>query len=255
MYGAIIGDFAGSIYEYEQLKNVKSIYTDEIIDKDAFFSDDTILTIAVLDAILNGCSYDEYLRLYINKYKDYKPNFSPYFKTSFSPSIIKWSNGKERGHSKGNGALMRISPVGFMFDSYDDVVKNATLATIPSHDSDEAIESAKIVALIIFYLRNGLNIHDIYEMLRIDVKYEPFKKFNTTCSETLGNCLYALYNSNSFNDAIKKTLLMGGDTDTNCCIVGSMASALYGVSDELIRLADNKIPHDFVKVLKKSGRY
>lgn len=254
MYGAIIGDLAGSIYEYSQLKEIESIVTDELISKDSFFSDDTILTIAVLDAIMNGCSYEDYLRIYIDKYKDYKPNFSPYFKSSFSPGLIKWSRGLSNGNSCGNGALMRISPVGYMFDTYDDVVKNAIKATIPSHDSEEAVESAKVVALIIFYLNSGMDIHDIFEMMKIKVKYEPFKKFNTTCSETLGNCLYALYNSTSFDDAIKKTLLMGGDTDTNCCIVGGMAAAMYGVSDEMINIVNDKIPDDFVKVLKKSGR-
>ncbi len=67
--------------------------------------------------------------------------------------------------------------------------------------------------------------------MRLMAKYEPFLKFNTTCKETLSNCLYSLYNSISFEDAIRKTLFMCGDTDTNCCIVGSVAEALYGMND------------------------
>lgn len=254
MYGAIIGDLAGSIYEYEQLSGIKSIHVDKLISENAFFSDDTILTIAILDAILNDCYYDKYIRAYIEKYKDYKPSFSPYFKSSFSPGLIKWSKGNFVGQSTGNGALMRISPVGYMFNSYDDVVSNAFLATSPSHNSNEAIESAKTVALIIFYLRCGMNIQDIFKKMNIYVSYNPFEKFNTTCSETLGNCLYALSQSCSFEEAIKNALMMGGDTDTNACIVGSMAEALYGVDEDLKSIVDDKIPKEFVKILRKGYR-
>ena len=125
------------------------------------------------------------------------------------------------------------------------------LATIPSHNSKEAIESATLVARIIYYFRNGYTKEEVYKILNIDIKYIPFTKFNTTCEETIDNCLYILYNSNSFEDAIYKALLMGGDTDTNATIVGSMAEALYGIDDSLIEKVNNKIPDNFVKVLSK----
>ena len=80
MYGAIIGDLAGSIYEYDQTKQIKNITIDKIISDNSFYSDDTILTIAILDAIQNNKDYNKYLRDYIKRYKDYKPKFSPYFK-------------------------------------------------------------------------------------------------------------------------------------------------------------------------------
>ena len=249
MYGAIIGDLAGSIYEYDQLKSVKSIEMKNLIENNSFYSDDTILTIAVLDAILNNKDYNYYLRKYIQKYKNYKPNYKPYFDTMFSPNLIKWSNSNTIGKSHGNGAMMRISPVGYMFERESDVIKNAALATIPSHNSKEAIESATTIALIIFYLRKGLTKEEIFKKLNIDIKYKPFTKFNATCEETIDNCLYSFYTSNSFEDSIKNTLLMGGDTDTNCAIVGSMSEALYGVDASLISKANEKIPKEFVKVL------
>lgn len=87
MYGAIIGDLAGSIYEYNQLKQVKPIYMNKVIEKNAFYSDDTILTVA----ILHDQNYEKYLRKYIKNYSNYTPDFRPYFKTSFSPKMIKWS--------------------------------------------------------------------------------------------------------------------------------------------------------------------
>ena len=252
MYGAIVGDLAGSIYEFNQLKKIQSIKMNNLIEDNAFYSDDTILTIAILDAILNNKDYDYYLRKYIQEYSEYKPDFNPYFKSSFSPNLIKWSKSNVVGISHGNGAMMRISPVGYMFDSEIDVIENARFATIPSHNSKEAIDSATTVALIIYYFRQGYTKDEIFKMLNIDIEYIPFTKFNTTCEETIVNCLYVLYDSNSFEDAIRKTLLMGGDTDTNCAIVGSMAEAMYGINNETIEKVNEKIPKKFVKILSRT---
>ena len=252
MYGAIIGDLAGSIYEFEQTKSIKNIRINNIIEKNSFYSDDTILTIAIADAILNNKDYEKYLRYYVKKYSSYKPNFEPYFKTTFSPGIIKWASGDLIGESKGNGAMMRISSVGFMFDSEKEVIENAKLATIPSHNSEESINAATKIALIIFYLRMGLSKEEIYNKLQIKLKYKPFKKFNVTCNETIDNCLYTFYYSTGFEDAIRKAVFLGGDTDTNACIIGSMAEAEYGVSNELIEVVNNKIPDEFRHILIKS---
>ena len=83
------------------------------------------------------------------------------------------------------------------------------------------------------------------------IKYKPFLKFNKTCKDTLGNCLFVIYTSNSFEDAIRKTLLMGGDTDTNCCIVGSIAESIYGMNDNEKEDAISNLPNQYVKVLTK----
>lgn len=251
IYGAIIGDLAGSIYEYEQLKKVQSIKMNKLIEENAFFSDDTILTIAIKDAILHNKDYDYYIRRYIQEYENYKPNFKPYFKYPFSQNLIEWSKSDGIGKSRGNGAMMRISPVGYMFDKEEDVINNAEQATTPSHNSEEAIDCAKTIALIIFYLRKGIPLEQIYNKLNIKVKYKPFTYFNYTCEDTIDNCLFALYNSSSFEDAISKTLLMGGDTDTNCAIVGSMAEALYGIENDLKEIVNEKLPESLVKVLKQ----
>jgi len=252
MWGAIIGDLAGSIYEYEQIKGVKEVNVNEIIPQNAFFSDDTILTIAILDAIQHDKDYEKYLRLYGNKYVMYKPNFEPYFKTSFAPGFIKWLKNEREGNSIGNGALMRVSPVGYMFDSEDEVRRNSRLATIPSHNSNEAILAAETIALIIFYARKGFSKKDIINKLNINLEYKPFESFNSTCSQTIDNCLYAMFTSNSFEESINKVISYGGDTDTNACIVGSMAEAMFGIDADLIDKARRKIPKEFSLILDKA---
>lgn len=254
MLGAIYGDKVGSVYEYDQLKCIKSIDLIELILPNSFYSDDTIETVAIIDAIINNKEYGSTLREYILQNENYIPNHRPYFKNSFSPRTIKWARGIGKNDSIGNGAMMRISPVGYLFNTEEEVRENAYLATIPSHNSQDAIEFATIVALMIFYFRNGLTKENVFDKLNLCIKYVPFLKFNTTCKETLGNCLYAIYMSESFEDAIRKVLLMGGDTDTNACIVGSVAEALYGMSETQKEESLDNLPDEFKKILKKVYR-
>lgn len=255
MIGAIIGDMAGSIYEFEQFKKVTPVKIKNIIENDSFYSDDTILTIAIADAILNKCDYGEKLKEYGKKYLNYKPNHTPFFDSPFSPGFAKWLNSNMTGTSCGNGAMMRISPVGFLFENEKDVISNAFLATIPSHNTQEAIEASKKIALIIFYARKGFSKQEIIKKLDIKISKPKLKKFNYTCAETINVCLYAFFNSNNFEESIKLVLSFGGDTDTNACIVGAMAEAMFGVPEYLKEKALSKLPLDFVRILKQYEEY
>lgn len=252
MWGAIIGDLAGSIYEFDQFSKVSSVEVKDIIVEDSFYSDDTILTIAVMDAILNDKNYEYYLKRYANKYLNYKPEHKPYFEGVFSPGFTAWVKGERKGTSKGNGAMMRISSIGYLAKSREEVIKNVREATMPSHNSEEAINCAEIVAMIIYLARDGYKKEEIISELNLEYSYSSFETFNSTCYETINNCLYALFSSNNFRESIKKVISFGGDTDTNACIVGAMAEALYGIDEELIQLAKNKIPLDFVFNLEKA---
>lgn len=251
MIGAIIGDLAGSVYEFEQTKNVKPIKMNKIIEENSFFSDDTILTIAVADAVLNNLDYGKTLKKYALEYSNKLPNEKPYFKTMFSPNFTSWANGNVQGFSLGNGAMMRISPIGFLFNTEADVIKNVRKATIPSHNSEEAIMCSTIVALIIFYAGQGYTKKQIMAELNITLKKPTIKKFNTTCKETIDVCLYSVFKAKSFEDSIKIALSFGGDTDTNACIVGGMAEAIYGIDENLKQQALKKLPKKFVEVLEK----
>ena len=251
MYGAIIGDLAGSIYEYDQINKVKEVKINNIIEDNSFYSDDTILTIAVMDAMLNNKDFEYYLKKYAKEYMNYKPNISPYFKTTFSPGFTKWVYSNEKENSKGNGAMMRISPIGYLSNSVDEVVEYSKLATIPSHNSKESVDCATTIALIIYLAKNNYSKEEIIKLLNLKYFYSPFKEFNYTCSSTINNCLYALFTSNNYEECIKKVISFGGDTDTNACIVGSMAEALYGIDKSLVDKAISKLPNEFVSVLEK----
>ncbi len=252
MLGAIIGDLAGSIYEFGQVKNTKPVSIQKIIEDDAFFSDDTILTMAIVDAILSGRCYEEKLKAYAILYEDAIPKDRVYFKKMFSPVFLDWVKGDSVGTSLGNGAMMRISPVGFLFNTEEDVKNNAKLATIPSHNSELSLKFAETIALLIFYLRQGLSKDQAVKKLKLKIQKPEITKFNYTCEDTIDVCLYSWYHSTNFEDALRLCISFGGDTDTNACIVGGIAEATYGLPLELVQKAKTKLPEQFVKLLEKA---
>ena len=252
MLGAIIGDLAGSIYEFDQVKEHKNIEIKNIVEDNAFYSDDTILTVAIADAIINHNDYGETLKRYAIKYEDKIPEGIEYFRTMFSPGFMAWAKKKEQGDSFGNGAMMRISPVGYLFNNEDDVINHSYLSTAPSHNTKEAIDSATKIALIIFYSRKGLKKEEIIKKLNLKIKKPTITKFNYTCSDTIDVCLYSFFNSNSFEESIRTAISFGGDTDTNACIVGSMAEAMFGINEELKQKAISKLPKEFIGIMTKA---
>ena len=255
MWGAIIGDLAGSTYEYSQHQKTTPIVVDELITEDSFFTDDTILTIAIYNAIRGNRDYENSLKEYGIRYLNYVPETScgERFHSVFGGRFEKWLKGEADDKSIGNGAMMRISGIGKMFITEEEVVKNAMLATIPSHNTLEAIDCARTVALVIFYARMGYKKEEIKKAIGIEsVEYKPFESFNKTCYETLNNCLYAFFESVNFEDALRKVLSYGGDTDTNGAIVGAMAEAFYGIPEHLITKARKKLPIYLAYVLDEA---
>ena len=252
MWGAIIGDLAGSIYEYNQIKKVKEIKNlKEVIPENAFYSDDTILTIATLEALLLNKDYTETYKKYGQKYKDYKPNFTPYFKTAFSPGFTKWIENPTPRFSKGNGALMKISPVGYLSSTKKQLISNTIKATKATHNTDEAISSALIITKFIYLAQKGYTKKQIIEELNLKPVLTKFEKFNTTCNETLNNCLYMTINSDNFEESIQNIISLGGDTDTNACITGTLSESLYGINQDLIEKAKTTIPQEFTELINK----
>jgi len=147
---------------------------------------------------------------------------------------------------------MRVSPVGYLFNSYETVRENAIRATVPSHNTQEAIDNAVLVSQIIFLARQGATKDEILKMLNIELKQPQINKFNYTCKDTIDVVLFSVFNSNNFEESIKTVLSYGGDTDTNACIVGSMAEALYGIPNKLCQKAKKYLPEDMLNVINNA---
>jgi len=154
---------------------------------------------------------------------------------------------------------MRISPVGFLFDNYEEVVKNTVKATIPSHNSKEAINAALAISTSIYYLRKGASKEEIkkyieenYYKLDFDLEYlQKSYTFKATCNESVPQAIYCFLISNSFEDSILKALSIGGDSDTICAITGALAESYYGIDEKLLEQVKTFIPENYQNDINK----
>ena len=269
MYGAIIGELAGSVYEYPEVKDkakgiininrrLEILKSNDLITTESFYGDDTILTVAILEAILCGGNYETKLREYILKYGTEKLGRQNFFEYMFSTNVTEWAKGTKEGNSIGNGSAMRVSSVGYLYDDINTVMDEARKQAIPSHNSIEAIKGAQAIASSIYLLRTGHNKMYVLNHIINNFDYElgynisnlqKSNVFASTCNKTVPIALYMFLKSDCYEDAVRKTISIGGDTDTNACMAGSLAEAYYGVPPYLIKKAKEKLPDEFKEVI------
>jgi ADP-ribosylglycohydrolase len=240
MLGAILGDIVGSIYEYNNIKTKDF----KFLTDDSFFTDDTVMTIAVADALLKGGTADNFIdsmkkfgRLYPNA--DYGGNFGNWL----------LSDDRKPYNSYGNGAAMRVSPCAWFANSLDEAEHLAELSASVTHNHPEGIKGAKAVAAAIYLARTGKGKAKIKEYIEGKYGYNlsqtldeirPTYKFNESCQETVPQAIIAFLESehrfsmgrwhgSEFVDAIRNAVSLGGDSDTLAAIAGSIAEAAFGI--------------------------
>ena len=215
-------------------------------------TDDSILTTAIADAILNGESYEKKLREYglreINLGKDI------YGRSRFGKGFVEWLKNDYIGESFGNGSAMRISPVGYLFNSIDEIKSESLNATIPSHNHIESIKSSEAVAVSIYLLRRGMDKDSLKEYIEkhyFSLEYDlddlrKNYKFTSRAIDSVPQAIFCFLNSNDFEDAIRLSISIGGDSDTIACITGALAESYYGIDEEIIECAKTYIK-DYMK--------
>ena len=275
MLGAIIGDIAGSKYEFNNTFD----YDFEMFGGGCDFTDDTICTVAVADAILNGRSYQESLLDWCRRY--------PSPKGAYGGRFAGWirSLDPQPYNSFGNGSAMRVSPVAWLFDDLSQVLEEAEKTALPTHNHPEGIKGAKAVAHAIWYFRkskfseeskdseneetkglkneNAKASKDEYETIQgfmsiarsyyedFDTRVYPKGKFDETCMEAVPLSFYLLSQASSFEDAIRLAISHGGDSDTIGAIVGSIAEARFGIPQEMKEKALSYLPDDMKDIWKQ----
>ena len=251
MIGAIIGDIVGSRFEFGEApeKDFK-LFTDE-----CDFTDDTICTMAVADAVLNGRGYRESLLDWCRRYP--KP------KGDYGPRFHDWLRSAHHlpNNSCGNGAAMRVSAVGWLFDDYRDVLTEAKRSAEVSHCHSEAIKGAQCTAELIFWLRHMRITKDDVERkvkkyfgydippLRDICKIGSEGHFDSICQETVPWAIRCFLDANDFEETLRLAVMADGDTDTKATIACSIAEAYYQVPEGLIEKAISYLPHDMLDVL------
>lgn len=245
MLGAIIGDIAGSRFEFDNTND----YDFELFHPKCEFTDDTICTVAVADAILNKKLYKDALVEWCKKY----PNPMGGYGVRFA----EWIHNPIPYNSWGNGAAMRVSPVGWLYDGEYGVKINSMKTAEVSHNHPEGLKGAQSVALAIFYLRTFKSKKPIEKMLfelysKEELLMMPRK--NEWCDNCQG-CVPLSFNlflsSESFEDAIRKAVSYGGDSDTIGAIVGSLAEAYYGIPSDFKEQALTYLSEDMKEVIQK----
>lgn len=244
MLGAITGDIAGSRFEFKNTDR----YDFELFADDCSYTDDTICTIAIADAILRGKSYQDSLLEWCRKY--------PHPMGGYGASFARWvaSDSPQPYNSFGNGAAMRVAPVAWAFDDLKDVLEEAEKTASVTHDHPEGIKGAVAVAHAIYYLRTT---HDLPGLEKeMDRYYSRFMLgnyfsgvFDETCMGTVPLCLKLVLSSTSFEDAIRRAISWGGDSDTIGAIVGSMAEAQWDIPKEIIDKALDLLPTEMLNVI------
>lgn len=229
--GAIAGDIIGSVYEGNEIKTTEF----ELFTFESTFTDDTVLTVSVADCILHGKAYAKALKEYGRKY--------PY--AGYGGMFQTWllSNRSEPYNSFGNGSAMRVSPVGFAFNSLEEVLREAEKSAAVTHNHPEGIKGAKVVAAAIFLARGGESKGKIKEYIEKNFDYNlrqsldeirPYYSFDETCQGSVPQSVIAFLESKSYEDAVRKAISIGGDSDTIACITGGIAQAYYKKIPEYI---------------------
>lgn len=251
MWGAIIGDIAGSRFEFANTFD----YDFKLFTNECDFTDDTICTIAVADCILHGSDdYGSYIHKWCRKY----PNPMGCYGGRFAEWIR--SDSPKPYNSFGNGAAMRVSPIGFWFKNLCKLEEAAAKSAICSHNHEEGIRGACAVARAISFTQIGSNC-DARKMAvdAIADRYYPGYKereyikgvFDETCQGTVPLCFMIIQASDSFEDAIRNAISFGGDSDTIGAIVGGIAEAVWGVPDSLKKKAEKYLPVEMLKVIRE----
>lgn len=260
MYGAIFGDIIGSYYEVHCTKNY-----DFSFHPDSCFTDDTVLTAAVCKAILQNPDPIERRGLNRRAFEyavQYKQYYSFYPNAGYGQMFIKWASDREntkKQHSFGNGAAMRVVPIGYAYDSLEQVLLQAKSSCIYTHDNREAIRAAKAVAAAVYLANNGESKSFIKDYLTKAFKYDlehtvddirADYRFDSRCEYSVPPAIIAFLNSNDYESAVRNAVSLGGDADTMACIAGGIAEAYYkDIPKHIQRFCERRIDYTIKKIV------
>ena len=257
MYGAILGDIIGSPYEFDRGNKSKDF---EMFEGDAGFTDDTVMTIAVAEALTATLGEDDdfikdSLVYSMKRWGKKYPN------AGYGLRFTDWlaSTDPKPYDSYGNGSAMRVSSAGWLYDTLEETLHAAKLTAEVTHNHPEGIKGAQATAAAIFLARTGSSKEDIrnyivsefgYDLSRTCDEIRPSYKHVESCQETVPEAITAFLEGESFEDVIRTAVSLGGDCDTLTCIAGSIAEAFYGVPEDLLDECILRVPAEMYEVIQ-----
>lgn len=243
MLGAIAGDIIGSRFEHAGIKSKDF----ELFNRQSIFTDDTVHTVALADSLLHKIPYQEKLREYFHYYPHagYGGRFRRWAR---SPQPMPYG-------SYGNGSAMRVSPISWYYDTQNEVLEAARRSAEMTHNHPEGLRGAQSVAGAVFIARKGADKKQIRDFIQDTFAYDlsgsldeirPGYRFDVSCQGSVPYAILAFLESTDFEDAIRNAVSLGGDSDTQACIAGSIAEAYYGgvpveIADEALARLDSRL--------------
>lgn len=247
LLGGIAGDIIGSIYEFNPVR-----FKDfELFKSNSTYTDDTVMTIANAEWLLSKGVLMDIMRKYGHKYPG----------AGYGGMFYDWLKSRcpKPYNSFGNGSAMRVSPVGWAFDTLEETLEAAKQSAEITHNHPEGIKGAQATAACIFMARTGKSKQEIKEYVETKFGYDlsrtcneirPTYQFNESCQGTIPESIIAFLESTDFESAIRLTVSLGGDADTMGAITGAIAEAYYNVIPEHIKNEVLKrLPEEFINVL------
>ncbi|MCH7794555.1 MAG: ADP-ribosylglycohydrolase family protein [Proteobacteria bacterium] len=248
MLGAIAGDIVGSIYEHANIKTKDF----PLFGPGCRFTDDTVLSVAVADCLLNQGDFAQTLRAYTRAHprRGYGAMFRRWALSDDLPAYGSW----------GNGSAMRVGPVGFAARHEDEALALAARSSAVSHDHPDAVAGAQAVALAIYLARQGRDRAAIragiaarfgYDLTESVAQIRARYTFDVSAAGTVPPALICALEAEDFEDALRNAVSIGGDTDTVACIAGGLAEALFGLPEEIAAPARAYLTDDLEAVVAR----
>lgn len=247
MMGAVAGDVIGSVYEHSAVKHTEF----PLFQTHSRFTDDSVLTLATAEALLESREYGATYREFGRRYP----------RAGYGGTFLHWIFDETMGPygSWGNGSAMRVSPVGWAFDSEADVLEAARASAAVTHDHPEGIRGAQAVALAVFLARSGAGKEQVrseitsrfgYDLSHTVEEIRPDYRFDVSCQGSVPEALIAFLDSESSEDAVRLAISLGGDADTQAAIAGAVAEAYYGgVPAEIVGEVRARLTPELLRVV------
>ena len=258
MYGAILGDMIGAPYEFDLGDKTKDF---PLFVRESKFTDDTVMTIAVAEALMDteGESHDKIRLALVQKMLDWGQRY-PH--AGYGGRFGVWLRQKDPQPygSFGNGSAMRVSSVGWLYDTIEETRRTAWLTAEVTHNHPEGIKGAEATASAIFLARTGAGKEEIrkyvvrefgYDLSRTCDEIRPTYHHVESCQETVPEAITAFLEGTDFEDVVRTAVSLGGDCDTLTCIAGGMAEAFYGVPEEMKEECRSRLTPDMLMVLDR----
>lgn len=272
MLGAIIGDVVGSVYEWNNIKTKDF----EFFKPNCFFTDDTVMTVAVAKALLltrekqsKANEKISFKKELIKQMQDFGKRFP---NAGYGGMFAGWlvSDNPKPYNSFGNGSAMRVSPCGYIAVTLDEALLLAKVSAEVTHNHPEGIKGAQVIAAAIFLARCNRSKEEIKEYIEENFytldktldEIRPSYSFNETCQETVPQAIQAFLESTDFEDAIRNAISLGGDSDTLAAITGIIAWAYYRqfgfpISPDLQKMQDKVytyLPQEFIDIYEQTDQ-